>query len=138
MALYGTKSVSQAAAVALRQLQDQLSAAYADVAKLQQERSELRTDMQELADAHNSEQQQSEAHVAKLTQQIGEMRALLEEMKDALETTAEENTKLQEQLAQSRQSCTSLAQELSSSRYFTRSCYMPGVASCSSTHPGKL
>lgn len=125
MALYGTKSVSQAAAIALRQLQDQLSAAYSDVAKLQQERSALRADMQELADAHNSEQQQSDAHTEKLKQQISEMRPMLEEMKDALETTAEDNAKLAEQLGQSKQRCTSLALELSTSRLpisFLQSC----------------
>lgn len=116
MALYGTKSVSQAAAIALRQLQDQLSAAYADNAKLQQERSGLRADMQELADTHNSEQQHNDAHTAKLTQQISEMHAMLDEMKDALETTAEENAKLTEQLEQSKQRCSSLGQELSTSR----------------------
>ena len=117
MAQYGTKSVSQAAAIALRQLQDQLSTAYADIAKLQQERSGLRADMQELADTHNSEQQHSDAHTAKLTQQISEMRVMLDEMKDALETTAEENTKLTEQLEQSKQRCISLGQDLSASRW---------------------
>ena len=116
MALYGTKGVSQAAALALRQLQDQLSAAYADIAKLQQERSGLRADMQELADTHNSEQQRSDAHTAKLTQQSTEMRAVLDEMKDALEATAEENAQLTEQLEQSKQRCSSLGQELSTSR----------------------
>lgn len=117
MGPYCQPSVSQAAAIALRQLQDQLSGAYADIAKLQQEKAELRKDVQELADAHNSEQQQSDAHIAKLAQQIKDMHAMLKEMKDALETTAEDNSKLQEQLTQSKKSCTTLGQDLSASRY---------------------
>ena len=131
MALYGTKSVSQAAAIALRQLQDQLSAAYSDIAKLQQERSDMRRDMHELAEVHNSEQQHSEAHTATLSQQISEMRNMLEEMKGALETTAEENAKITEQLEQSKHSCTHLAKELSTSR---SAAFFPSLYFCSSKH----
>ena len=91
---YETKSVSQAAALALRQLQDQLSVAYTENAQLQQERSDLRADMHAAAEAHKSELQQSKTHAAKLTKQVAEMRTMLEEMRDALEATADENSKL--------------------------------------------
>lgn len=103
MAQSGIKTVSQAAAIALRQLQEQLSAAYSDVAKLQQERAGLRADMHALADSQNKELQHSEAHAAKLNEQIKEMHDMLEEMKVALETTAEENANLLAQLQHSSQ-----------------------------------
>lgn len=116
MALYGTKSVSQAAALALRQLQDQLSVAYSDNAKLQQERSELRTELHSLAEAQTGELEQVEAHKAKLAQQVTEMRNMLEEMRDALETTADENFKLSKEVERSSKAGSSSKQELETCR----------------------
>lgn len=113
---YGTKSVSQAAALALRQLQDQLSVAYSENTQLQQERSDLRVDMHTAAEAHKSELQQSEAHAAKLTKQVAEMRTMLEEMRDALEATADENSKLSKEAEKTTKANSSLSQGLETTR----------------------
>ena len=114
---YGTKSVSQAAALALRQLQDQLSAAYSDNAQLQQEQSDLRADMHAAAEAHRSELQQSETHAAKISKQVTEMRAMLEEMREALESTADENTKLSREAESAVKHSSTLTHDLDACRY---------------------
>lgn len=116
MSLYGTKSVSQAAALALRQLQDQLSVAYSDITKLQQERSELRAEIHFHADAQKRESEQSQVNSDKLAKQVTEMRSMLEEMRDALETTAEENAQLSKDHERSSKSNGSMKQELETSR----------------------
>ena len=113
---YGTKTVSQAAALALRQLQDQLSAAYTENAQLQQQQSDLRADMHASVEAHRCELGQSEAHAAKLTKQVADMRLMLEEMRDALETTADENSKLSREAEKSLKASSGLEQELETSR----------------------
>lgn len=114
---YGTKSVSQAAALALRQLQDQLSAAYSDNAQLQQEHSDLHANMHAAAEAHRSELEQSETHAAKLTKQVTEMRAMLEEMREALESTADENTKLSREAEKAVKGSSILTHDLETCRY---------------------
>ena len=114
---YGTKSVSQAAALALRQLQDQLSVAYSENAQLQQERSELRADLHAAAEAHRSELELSETHAAKLTKQVTEMRAMLDEMREALESTADENTKLSRTTEKAVKDSSTLTHELDACRY---------------------
>ncbi|KAL0038702.1 hypothetical protein WJX79_003946 [Trebouxia sp. C0005] len=116
MALYATKNVSQAAALALRQLQDQLSVAYTDNAKLQQERSALRAEMHTVAEAQKAELEQSQADSAKLAKQVTEMRTMLEEMRDALETTADENARLTRDHERSSKASVSLEQELETNR----------------------
>lgn len=114
---YGTKSVSQAAALALRQLQDQLSAAYSENAQLQQERADLQANMHAAADAHRCELEQSEAHAAKVTKQVTEMRGMLEEMREALQTTADENTKLSKEAEKAVKGSSSLTRDLEACRY---------------------
>ena len=121
---YGTKTVSQAAALALRQLQEQLSAAYTENAQLQQERSDLQADMQAAADAHRSELEQSETHAAKLTKQVNEMRGMLEEMREALEATADENTKLSKEAERATRGSSSLTRDLEACRYFNNPTYL--------------
>ena len=113
----GTKSVSQAAALALRQLQDQLSVVYSDNAQLQQERSDLRADMHAAAEAHRSELEQSETHAAKLSKQVTEMRAMLEEMREALESTADENAKLSREADKAVKDNSTSTHELDACRY---------------------
>lgn len=110
---YGTKSVSQAAALALRQLQDQLSVAYSDNAQLQQEQSDLHA----AAEAHRSELEQSETHAAKISKQVTEMRAMLEEMREALESTADENTKLSREAEKAVKDSSTLTYDLDACRY---------------------
>ena len=114
---YGTKSVSQAAALALRQLQDQLAVAYSENAQLQQEQADLRTDMHAAAEAHRCELEQSETHAATLTRQVAEMRAMLEEMREALESTADENTKLSREAEKAAKEGSTLTQDLEACRY---------------------
>ena len=116
MALYATKNVSQAAALALRQLQDQLSVAYTDNAKLQQERSDLRAEMHTVAEAQKAELEQSQADSTKLAKQVTEMRTMLEEMRDALETTADETAQLSKDHERSSKASVSLEQKLETSR----------------------
>ncbi|DBB00057.1 hypothetical protein WJX77_006620 [Trebouxia sp. C0004] len=116
MALYATKNVSQAAALALRQLQDQLSVAYTDNAKLQQERSDLRAEMHTVAEAQKAELEQSQADSTKLAKQVTEMHTMLEEMRDALETTADENAQLSRDHERSSKASVSLEQKLETSR----------------------
>ena len=123
MAFYATKNVSQAAALALRQLQDQLSVAYTDNAKLQQERSDLRAEMHTVAEGQTAELEQSQADSTKLAKQVTEMRTMLEEMRDALETTADENTQLSRDQERSSKASVSLEQELETSR-LVKSCAM--------------
>ena len=118
---YGTKSVSQAAALALRQLQDQLAVAYSENAQLQQERSELRADLHAAAEAHRSELELSETHAAKLTKQVTEMRAMLDEMREALESTADENTKLSRTTEKAVKDSSTLTHELDACRYVHQS-----------------
>lgn len=113
---YGTKSVSQAAALALRQLQDQLSAAYSENAQLQQERSDLQANMHAAAEAHRSELEQSETHATKLAKQVTEMRGLLEEMREALEATADENTKLSKDAEKAVKGSSKLTRDLEACR----------------------
>ncbi len=119
MAFYATKNVSQAAALALRQLQDQLSVAYTDNAKLQQERSDLRAEMHTVAEGQTAELEQSQADSTKLAKQVTEMRTMLEEMRDALETTADENAQLSRDHESSSKASMSLEQELETSRLVT-------------------
>ena len=116
MAMYSSKSVSQAAALALRQLQDQLSTAYSDNANLQQERCDLRAELHAQTETHKAEMQDSETQRDKLTQQVTEMRSMLEEMRDALETTADENAKLIKDAERQGKADKSLQQELESCR----------------------
>ena len=117
--MHGTKSVSQAAALALRQLQDQLSKAYAENARLQQEQSDAREDLQAQAQGHKAELQDSEAHAAELTHQVTEMRNMLEEMRDALETTADDNAKLAKEAERQSKAEKSVQQELDTCRSAT-------------------
>lgn len=114
---YGTKSVSQAAALALRQLQDQLSAAYSENAQLQQERADLQADMHAAADVHRCELEQSETHAAKVTKQVTEMHGLLEEMREALQTTADENTKLSKEAEKAIKGSSNMTRDLEACRY---------------------
>ncbi len=116
MALHATKSVSQAAALALRQLQDQLSVAYSDNTKLQQERSDLRAELHIVTEAQKAEQEQHEAQSTELSKQVTEMRNMLEEMRDALETTADENAQLSTDLERNSKASSSLKQELETTR----------------------
>lgn len=116
MALYATKNVSQAAALALRQLQDQLSVAYTDNAKLQQERSDLCAEMHRSTEAQKAELEQSQADSTKLAKQVTEMHTMLEEMRDALETTADENAQLITDHERSSKASVSLEQQLETSR----------------------
>lgn len=120
--MYGTKSVSQAAAVALRQLQDQLSTAYSDNAKLQQERCDLRADLHAQTEAHQAHLQETGAHNDKLAKQISEMRGMLEEMRDALETTADDNAKLTKEAERQTKAGMSLQHELETCRYVCVCC----------------
>lgn len=120
---YGTKSVSQAAALALRQLQDQLSAAYSENAQLQQERSDLQANMHAAAEAHRSELEQSETHATKLAKQVTEMRGLLEEMREALEATADENTKLSKDAEKAVKGSSKLTRDLEACRYINSPSY---------------
>ena len=126
---YGTKSVSQAAALALRQLQDQLSVAYSDNAQLQQEQSALRADMHAAAEAHRSELEQNETHAAKLSKQVTEMRAMLEEMREALESTADENTKLSREAGKAVKESSTLTHDLDACRYAQSACPLTGQTS---------
>lgn len=127
---YGTKSVSQAAALALRQLQDQLSVAYSDNAQLQQEHADLRANMHAAAEAHRSELEQSETHAAKLTKQVTEMRAMLEEMREALESTADENTKLSKEAEQAFKGSSTLTHDLEACRYVPYTYHALSIMRC--------
>ena len=79
MASWATQgSVSQAAALALRQLQDQLGAAYLENTKLQDEAAKDRAEVLQIAQAQHKELEQSERANAALKEQLGEMQGLLQ------------------------------------------------------------
>ncbi|KAK9806835.1 hypothetical protein WJX72_004358 [[Myrmecia] bisecta] len=82
-------------------LQDQLATAYADIGRLQEERTALRADARALAEAQHAEVQRSEERNAQLTKELGEMHGILQEMRKALETTADENNRLREEVRRS-------------------------------------
>ncbi|KAK9868124.1 hypothetical protein WJX84_007286 [Apatococcus fuscideae] len=95
----GSGSVSQAAAVALRQLQSQLATAYADNAKLQEEQAAVRADARAEVDTRQAEVDAARSHSRDQAKQLSEMFAMLQDMKDALQSTADENGRLHERLA---------------------------------------
>ena len=79
MASWATQgTVSQAAALALRQLQDQLGAAYLENTKLQDEAARDRAEALQIAQGQHKELEQSETVNAALKDQLGEMQGLLQ------------------------------------------------------------
>ena len=79
MAAWATQgNVSQAAALALRQLQDQLGAAYLENTELQEEAARDRAEALQIAQAQHKELEQSERGNAVLKEQLGEMQGLLQ------------------------------------------------------------
>ncbi|KAK9836747.1 hypothetical protein WJX74_007395 [Apatococcus lobatus] len=110
-------SVSQAAAVALRQLQSQLAAAYAENAKLQEEQAAVRADARAEIDGRQAEIDAARAHSRDQAKQLSEMFAMLQEMKDALQSTADDNGRLHERLAAEARKQDGLQDELAKSRH---------------------
>ena len=79
MASWATQgTVSQAAALALRQLQDQLGAAYLENTKLQDEAARDRAEALQIAQAQHKELEQSETANAAVKDQLSEMKGLLQ------------------------------------------------------------
>ena len=79
--------MSQAAALALRQLQDQLGAAYLENTKLQEEAARDRAEALQIAQAQHKELEQSERANAALKEQLGEMQGLLQVLLASLRLT---------------------------------------------------
>ncbi|BDA50890.1 hypothetical protein COCOBI_17-1090 [Coccomyxa sp. Obi] len=96
----GAHGVSQAAAMALRQLQDQLDAAYTDLATCQEENAALRSDAKELIQAQHAEVVSSEKRAIRAEQELEGMHGLLKELKTALEATLVDNAKCKAEVAQ--------------------------------------
>lgn len=73
-----TRTVSHAAALALQQLQEQLSSAYIDINKLQDEKAELRVEAKHLADQQQEEIQNLEDRNATMAHDLSDMHAILQ------------------------------------------------------------
>ncbi|EIE27146.1 hypothetical protein COCSUDRAFT_55170 [Coccomyxa subellipsoidea C-169] len=96
----GAHGVSQAAAQALRQLQDQLAAAYTDLAACQEENAALRADARDIIQAQHAEVVSSEARATKAEEDHEATQGLLRELKTALEATLVDNAKCKAEVAQ--------------------------------------
>ncbi|CAL8462794.1 g2327 [Coccomyxa elongata] len=86
--------------MALRQLQDQLAAAYKDIATCQEENAALRADSKEMIQAQHAEVVSSEKRAVRAEQDLEGMHGLLRELKTALEATLVDNAKCKAEVAQ--------------------------------------
>eukprot|EP00884_Botryococcus_braunii_P001720 jgi/Botrbrau1/11549/Bobra.60_1s0003.1 len=83
---------SQAAAYALRKLQEQLALAQAEICRLQDANTALRTDARSLAEAQHEQLKESEARNSQLAAEVGSVHSILQELRRALESSVQECT----------------------------------------------
>ncbi|CAD7702630.1 unnamed protein product [Ostreobium quekettii] len=87
---------SQAAVLALRDMQNQLAAAFADINKLKDEKEVVEREASKFTDTLQEELRGKEELMQGLRREISSMKEMLGDLKTALEGTLEENSRLKE------------------------------------------